>query len=351
MIAATYTQGGCFEIAETPVPELCEGDVLLRVEAASICGTDTKIIRSGHRKLKDGQRIILGHEFAGVIEDVRGDAGGLKKGMRVGVAPNWGCGRCEACIRGLANYCSDYSAFGIESDGAHAEFVRVPVKAISQGNVVPLPEGLAWEEASLAEPLSCVVNAQGSVHLGSGDAVAVYGCGPMGLLHIILAAASGAGKIIALDINEARLESACKAGATHALLSDKEDVSGRIKEITSGAGLDVAITAVPVAAVISEGLDLLAPFGRLCLFAGLPKDKPEATINANAVHYKNLLVTGTTGGSNKDYRKALGLIQSGRVDVRQIISHRFSLREMGQAYEIALAGKGMKIVLNRETHV
>ena len=348
MIAATYTQGGRFEVAETPVPELHEGDVLLRVEAASICGTDTKIIRSGHRKLKDGQRIILGHEFAGVIEDVRGDAGRLKKGMRVGVAPNWGCGCCEACIRGLANYCPDYSAFGIESDGAHAEFVRVPAKAISQGNVVPLSDGLAWEEASLAEPLSCVVNAQSAVHIAPGDAVAVYGCGPMGLLHIILAAASGAGKVIALDINEARLESALKAGATHAVLSDKEDVAGRIKEITSG--LDVVITAVPVAAVISEGLDLLAPFGRLCLFAGLPKDKPEATINANAVHYKNLLVTGTTGGSNKDYRKALGLIQSRRVDVRQIISHRFSLREMGQAYEVALAGKGMKIVLNRESH-
>ena len=350
MIAATYTQGGRFEVAETPVPELHEGDVLLRVEAASICGTDTKIIRSGHRKLKDGQRIILGHEFAGVIEDVRGDAGRLKKGMRVGVAPNWGCGCCEACIRGLANYCPDYSAFGIESDGAHAEFVRVPAKAISQGNVVPLSDGLAWEEASLAEPLSCVVNAQSAVHIAPGDAVAVYGCGPMGLLHIILAAASGAGKVIALDINEARLESALKAGATHAVLSDKEDVAGRIKEITSGSGLDVVITAVPVAAVISEGLDLLAPFGRLCLFAGLPKEKPEATINANAVHYKNLLVTGTTGGSNKDYRKALGLIQSRRVDVRQIISHRFSLHEMGQAYDVALAGKGMKIVLNREAH-
>jgi len=349
MIAATYTQGGRFEIAETQVPELCEGDVLLRVEAASICGTDTKIIRSGHRKLKDGQRIILGHEFAGVIEEVRGNAGGLKNGMRVGVAPNWGCGCCEACIRGLANYCPDYSAFGIESDGAHAEFVRVPARAISQGNVVPLPDGLAWEEASLAEPLSCVVNAQGAVHIGPGDAVAVYGCGPMGLLHIILAAASGAGKVIAMDINEARLESALKAGATHAVLSDKEDVAGRIKEISAG-GVDVVITAVPVAAVISEGLDLLAPFGRLCLFAGLPKDKPEATINANAVHYKNLLVTGTTGGSNKDYRKALGLIQSRRVDVRQIISHRFSLQEMGHAYDVALAGKGMKIVLNRETH-
>ena len=347
MIAATYTQGGRFEIVEMPVPVLEEGDLLLRVEAASICGTDTKIIRSGHRKLRDGQRIVLGHEFAGVIEEVRGNVSGLKPGMRIGVAPNWGCGRCEACIRGLANYCPDYGAFGIESDGAHAEYVRVPARAINQGNVVPLPDDLPWEEASLAEPLSCVVNAQGSVDLGAGDVVAVYGCGPMGMLHIILAAASGAKIIIALDINEARLESARRAGATHTVPSDRGSVAERIREITGGSALDVVITAVPVAGVISEGLELLAPFGRLCLFAGLPKDKPEATINANAVHYKNLRITGTTGGSNRDYRKALGLIQTRRVDVRQIISDQFSLREMDKAYAAALAGKGMKIVIRR----
>jgi len=349
MIAATYTQGGSFEIVETPVPILEEGDILLRVEAASICGTDIKIIRSGHRKLKDGQRIILGHEFAGVIEEAKGGTAGFKPGMRIGVAPNWGCGRCEACIRGLANYCADYSAFGIESDGAHAEYVRIPARAITQGNVVSLPDGFSFEEASLAEPLSCVVNAQNAVDIGSGDTIAVYGCGPMGLLHIILAAASGARKIVALDINEARLKSARTAGATDTVLSDREDVAGRIREITDGVGLDVVITAVPVSAVISQGLDLLAPFGRLCLFAGLPKDKPEATLNANAVHYKNLRVTGTTGGSNKDYRKALGLIQSRRTDVRQIISHRFNFQEMGRAYDTALSGKGMKIVISRET--
>jgi L-iditol 2-dehydrogenase len=345
MIAATYTQGGGLEILDLPRPRLEPGDALLRVEAASICGTDTKMLRLGHRKLKEGQRIVLGHEFAGVIEEVQGPAGRLRAGQRVGVAPNWGCGQCPACIRGLANYCPAYSAFGIESDGAHAEYVRLPARAISQGNVVELPEDVAWEESSLAEPLSCVVNAQSSVGLSAGDKVAVYGCGPMGLLHIMLARASGAQSITALDPNPARLEMARAVGATHTVSSSQENVAGHIREMVGE--LDVVITAVPVAGVIAEGLQLLAPFGRLCLFAGLPKDKPEATFDANAVHYKNLLVTGTTGGSNRDYRQALALIAGRRVDVRQIISHRFDFSRLREAYDVALAGTGMKVVIQR----
>lgn len=345
MIAATYTQGGSLEILDLPRPDLEKGDALLRVEAASICGTDTKMLRLGHRKLSKGQRIVLGHEFAGVIEEVRGPAGQLLAGLRVGVAPNWGCGQCPACIRGLANYCPAYSAFGIESDGAHAEYVRLPARAISQGNVVELPAEVTWEEASLVEPLSCVVNAQAAVDLSAGDKVAVYGCGPMGLLHIILARASGAQTITAIDPKPERLEMARAAGATHTISSNQENVAGSIRE--SAGELDVVITAVPVAGVIAEGLLLLAPFGRLCLFAGLPKDKPEATFDANAVHYKNLLVTGTTGGSNWDYRRALTLIARRRADVRQIISHRFDFTHLREAYEVALAGEGMKVVIQR----
>lgn len=345
MKAATYTQGGSLEMLELPMPQLEEGDVLLRVEAASICGTDIKITRMGHRKLQEGQRIVLGHEFAGVIEEVRGPVAGLRTGMRVGVAPNWGCGVCASCIRGLANYCPDYSAFGIQTDGAHAEHVRVPAKAISQGNVVALPEDAVWEEMSLVEPLSCVVNAQDAIRISTGDTVAVYGCGPMGLLHIILAKAAGARKIVAIDLNPARLEAALAAGATDAIDSRSESVPERIGHLVGG--LDAVITAVPIASVIAEGLALLAPFGRLCLFAGLPKDKPTVDLDANAVHYKNLVVTGTTGGSNRDYRKALDLIVSRRVDVRQIISHRFDFQQLPQAYEVALAGTGMKVVIQR----
>lgn len=230
MTAAIYTQGGNLEILYLPKPELEEGDALLRVEAASFCGTDTKILRVEHRKLLERQRIVLGHEFAGVTEEVRGSTGNLRPGMRVGVAPNLRCGQCPACVRGLANYYPDYSAFVIETDGAHAEYVRLPAKAIPQGNVVELPEDLALEEASVAEPLSCVVNAQAAVGLAVGDKVAGYGCGPMGLLHIILARAAGAQSITAIDPNPDRLEMARAAGASVVISSDRESVTGRVRD-------------------------------------------------------------------------------------------------------------------------
>lgn len=351
MTAATYTEGGAFAVAEIPVPEIGPDELLLRVEAASICGTDIKIMRAGHRKLAPGQRIVLGHEFAGVIARAGSLVRGYTEGGRVGVAPNWSEGRSEAGIRGQANYCPDYSAFGINCDGAHAEYVRIPAEVIRQGNITPLPDDLPWENASLAEPLSCVIGAQKSIRLGPGDCVAVFGCGPMGLLHIQLAAATGAEKILAIDTNPVRLAFARKLGATH--LHHNEPGAGaalaaQVAALTGGRGLDAAITAAPIPDIVPEALPLLGVYGRLCLFSGLPRDHPGVVLDANAIHYKNLLVTGTTGGCNADYRLALRLIASGRVPVGEVISHRYSLSDLAGAYATAASGQAMKVVLLRE---
>ena len=324
MIAAAYTQGRKLEFTDVPVPSLQTGDALLKVAATSICGTDTKIARAGHRKLQPGQRIVLGHEFVGTIVE------GPYQGQRVGLVPNWGCGACDACIRGMANLCPDFSAFGIDSDGAHTEYVRIPAVAIAQGNVIPLPEGVPVEEAALAEPLSCCLNGQQAARLAPGETVVIFGAGPMGLLHVALAAACGAARIVVRDPAPERLEKARELGATGTELN----------------GLaDVAITAAPVKAVAEEALALLKPFGRLCLFAGLPKDQPLIQIDANAIHYKNLSVTGTTGGCAAHYRAALNLIASRRVDVRPIVSHVFPIAKVAEAYAVALSGKCLKVVM------
>jgi len=345
MIAATFTQGGGFQIRDVPRPEIAKCEILLRVKSTSICGTDTKIIRNGHRKLKDGERIILGHEFAGVIERVGSAVKGFSEGQPVGVAPNWGCGHCAPCRRGMANYCAEYQAFGITRDGSHAQWVRIPSEVIAQGNILPLPDDISWSGVSLAEPLSCVLGGQTAVRLSTGESVLVYGAGPMGLLHILAARAAGAAIIIAVDPNPERLAMARRLGATHAVKPDTEDIRAHVAEITGGDGLDAVITAVPVPEIVPEGLSLLGIFGRLCLFAGLPKDRAIAGLDGNLIHYKNLIVTGTTGGCNADYAKALDLITSGAVPVEGIISHRFSLEQLSEAYETALAGRGMKIVI------
>jgi len=346
MIAATYTQGGAFAIVDTPEPQIEKNEALLRVVSTSICGTDTKIVRNGHRKLADGQTIIMGHEFAGVLEKVGGGVRGLREGLRVGVAPNWGCGHCPACRRKMANYCPDYCAFGITANGSHAEYVRIPAPVIEQGNIIPLDDDVSWAASSLAEPLSCVLGGQTAISLGKGDSALIFGAGPMGLLHVLAAAAAGAEKIIVVDLNAERLEAARRAGATHTVQSDRENLSERVREWTGGQGVDAAITAVPAPELVPVAFDLLANFGRLCLFAALPKDRNIVPLDGNAIHYRNISITGTTGGCNADYAKAIALIASGRVDVKQIISHRFPIKNLHEAYEVALAGQGMKIVLS-----
>jgi threonine dehydrogenase-like Zn-dependent dehydrogenase len=348
MIAAQYTQGQGLSFKDVPRPKIQDDELLLRVEAAAICGTDTKIARQGHRKLRAGQSIILGHEFVGTIAEAGERMTNFRPGMRVGLAPNIGCGACECCGRGLMNMCPDYSAFGIDRDGAHTEFVRIPAAAMAQGNVIPLPDGLPAVEAVLAEPLSCAVNGIRAARIQPGDTVLIYGAGPMGLLNQLVAQISGAARVLVIDVNEKRLAKAAALGAAAVFDPGAGSTAEWIAKQTGGRGVDAAVTAVPIRQVQQEALGLLAPFGRLCLFAGLSRGESPVALDTNAIHYKNLIVTGTTGGSPHDYRAALKLIASRRIDVRQVVSHSYPLRDVERAYETALAGAGLKIVLTAE---
>jgi threonine dehydrogenase-like Zn-dependent dehydrogenase len=348
MIAATYTEGRGFAVEETPPPRIGEDELLLRVRAAAICGTDLRIIRNGHRKLAAGQKIVLGHEFAGVVVEVGAKAGAFQVGQRLGVAPNMGCGRCDSCIRGLTNLCPDYTAFGITMDGAHTEYVRIPHAAIAQGNVVTLPEKISFAEAALAEPLSCVLSGMRAARVEPGDTVLVFGAGPIGLLHLMLAQVFGAARVLVADVRANRLAQAAELGASATINSAQEDVRRRVLDETAGRGADVVITACSVPAVQEQALELLAPLGRACFFAGLPNSGTRVRLDSNLIHYKQLLVTGTTGGSPRDFRMTLNLIAAGRLDVRRVVSHTLPLAEVGRAYHTALHEETLKIILSAE---
>lgn len=348
MIAAQYTQGKGMSFGEVPRPEIQDDELLLRVEATAICGTDTKMARQGHRKLRAGQTIIPGHEFVGTIEQAGARVAHFTPGMRVGVAPNIGCGNCEFCGQGLMNMCPDYSAFGIDRDGAHTEWVRIPASAIAQGNVIPMPDSVPSIEAALAEPLSCAINGVRVCSIKPGDVVLIYGAGPMGLLNQMVAQISGAARVLMVDLNDSRLKKSLTLGASAVFNSSTGSTKEWVAAQTNHRGVDAVITAVPVRQVQQEALGLLAPFGRLCLFAGLARGEGGVELDTNAIHYKNLIVTGMTGGSPRDFRAALQLIASRRIDVRQVVSHVYPLSDVEQAYKTALAGEGLKILLTAE---
>lgn len=350
MIAATYTQGQGFAVKDVERPKAGRGEAIIHVAASSICGTDMRIIRNGHRKLHDLQQVVLGHEFVGVIEDVGPEAQAPPAGTRVGVAPNFGCGKCDMCIRGLANMCPDYEAFGICFDGAHAEYVRIPEAVLRQGNVNVLPASLSWTEGSLIEPLSCVVNGLENCRVELGDTVLIFGAGPIGLMHVMLANVMGAARVIVVDMSEARLARAREVGAGETLNGKQGGVNEAILEITDGKGVNVAVTACSVASVQEQALHLLAPYGRLSLFGGLPQDSATVNFNSNLIHYKNLFVTGCTGGALIHYRKALAMVAARRVDVRQVVSHVIDPRKMGDAFDVALSGDCLKVVIQNGRH-
>ena len=348
MVAATYEQGGSFAVSQLPYPEIESGEVLVRVRAASICGTDIKIVQHGHRKLREGQRIVLGHEFVGVVERVGAAVDDYRVGERVGIVPNAGCGHCDACCRGQANYCPEYTALGIDRDGGHAELARIPRRFLAQGNLVRLPDGISDPVASLLEPFSGVVNGVRAARVELGDTVAIYGCGPIGMMHIMLCRVAGASTVIGIDPREERLEQARALGCDLVVNPARDDVPDRLRSATCGEGVDVVITACPVPEAQAEGVRVLAPFGRLCLFGGLPRTCGLVGLDTNAIHYGNFVVTGSTGGSARDYRAALRLAASGRVDLARVIDQIFPLGELAQAYERALGGAEGKVVLATE---
>ena len=345
MRAALYYGIEDIRIEDIPQPHPGEGEALLRVGAASICGTDLRIYANGHHRIPQGIRRILGHELAGEIVEIGPGVSGLRPGMRVGVAPNMGCGTCAQCVSGWTNLCSDYTAFGISLDGGFAEYMLITAAALRQGNVAAIPETVPYAAAALAEPLSCCYNGQEAVRLGPDDVVLIVGAGPIGLMHALLAKLSGARAVIISEVSEARLQQAAAHGVDVLVNPEREDLSRVVMEASSGQGASVVIVAAAAPRAQEQALELAGRQGRINFFGGLPKDRPWVQINSNLIHYKQLVVTGTTGSNVRQYRSALNLISMGRAQMEPLVSARLPLDRLHEGIERARAGQELRIVV------
>jgi len=261
------------------------------------------------------------------------------------VAPNLGCGRCAACRSGRLNLCEQAQAFGITFDGAFAELLRVPARALEGGNVMPVPADADPGAISLVEPLACVLRGQRAVGLREGDSVLVCGAGPIGLLHAVLAQAAGARTVLVSEPHAVRRREAEAAAGAVGIDPTTEDLRARVLEETDGLGADVVITAVPVRAVQEQALELAAVGGRINFFGGLPRGASEITIDSNAVHYRELQLTGTTANDTDDCRRALDLVLEGRVDAARFVTARFPLDRAHAAFAEAAGGEQLKVVI------
>lgn len=334
------------QIENIDVPNIGENEVLMRVRAASICGTDLRIISYGHFKIPEGETRILGHEIAGEIVAVGPRVKNLEVGTRISVAPNIGCGICNDCVGGNTNLCQNYEALGITFNGAFAEYVRIPYQFIEQGNIFCLPDSITYEEASLAEPLSTIINGSEACKIKPADIVLIIGAGPIGILHVMFAKLRGAQKVIVSEMINERREQVKKFGADFVIDPSKDDVRSVLMELSYGRGPDVIIVAAPSAKAQESSLDLIARGGRINFFGGLMKGQETINFNSNSVHYKQVYVTGTTGSNIMQYRRAMELIISRRINISSLISAKYSLDQAHEAFRRASSKKDLKILFN-----
>lgn len=344
MKAAFFYEPGRIAVEEVPVPAIGDSELLIRIRAASICGTDLRIFKHGHFKIPAGERRVLGHELAGDVVQVGKLIEGYQVGMRVTATPNIGCGLCEYCRDGFNNMCPDYAAFGISIDGGFQEYMRVPHIAIRGGNIFPIPDHVSYEEAAVIEPFSCCYNALRSVETSHEDTVLVIGDGPIGALHILLNHIAGAKKILVSGIGQRRLDLIKQFGADVTIDVSQADLKEAVMRETNGRGVDVIITAVSVAEVQAQSIALLATHGRVNFFGGLGKNTL-VPIDTNRVHYRGLKLVGTTGSTNSDYYKCLTLVADGRARLRPLVTGTFPLADINRAFEYAMAGEGLKAMI------
>ena len=344
MKALFYKGKKKISVEDVAVPQISENEILLRVNAASVCATDLKIREFGHFKNPDDKPIILGHEFSGEIAKTGKDVKNLREGMRVSIAPNIGCGHCPECIRGFTNLCENYEAFGISMDGAFAEYVRVPARYISQGNIFILPDNITFEEGALIEPLAAAFNGIESARIDLSDIVLIIGAGSMVILNMMLAKLKGAQKVIVSEIDPMRIKIAEKTGADYIINPQKEDLRNRLMELSYGRGADVIIIAVSSAKAQEQSLDIIARCGRIALFGGLPKGTETINFKSNVVHYKQVIVTGTTGSTVSQYKRSMELAESKKIDLNRLISKKFKLTDAEQAFSNAVLPENLKVL-------
>ncbi|MGE5296561.1 MAG: zinc-dependent alcohol dehydrogenase [Solirubrobacterales bacterium] len=341
MKALLYTKPYTFEYTDVPDPVVGDDDVLVRVKACGICGSDV----AGHTG-KTGRRLpplIMGHEAAGVVERVGRNVSGFAAGDRICFDSTVYCNQCPACKQGLFNRCVKRQVLGVsvpefKRNGAFAEFLAVPHWICAK-----LPDNMSFVQAALLEPASIGVHAAGRATISTSDTVVVLGAGTIGLFILQAARLRGAKAVVACDLNDFRLDLARQVGATLSLNSGKVDLKQEILRITNGRGADVVLEAIGFGETFREAVSLARTGGHVVAVGNLQK---EVEFNLQELVSRELTFTGSYASSG-EFRTCIGLIASGQINVAPLVSEVLPLKEGPAAFKRLLDAKEnlLKIVL------
>ena len=331
-------------LVESPIPELNSGEALIRVEACAICGSDLRILKHGNNRVRSGQ--IIGHEISGVICKVADDVEDWRVGDHISVGADVPCGNCVHCLSGRGNCCDINYAIGHQFEGGFSEYMVLNKLTLMHGPVVRLKPATNLDCAALAEPLACCINGYERGLMQDGRSVVIFGAGPIGMMLGMLAFTYNAPLVIMLDPNKERLKMASEIGvATHYLNPNIIDPVAEVMRLTNNSGAEMIFTACPAVETHEQAISIVAKRGVVNLFGGLPHSSRRVELDSNFIHYREACITGSHGYTPDQHAKAVELIESGKIPVQRLITHRFALDEIDEAYKVAASGNAIKVIV------
>jgi L-iditol 2-dehydrogenase len=285
----------------------------------------------------------MGHEVAGIVEETGAQISSFKPGDRVALAPDVSCGECWYCKRGLVNLCDNHKMLGTHWPGGFAQFVYLPGIIMRRGFVEKMPEGMSFDQGAMAEPASSVIACQKRNNVSLGDIVVIIGDGPVGCLHMEVARARGASTVIMVGLT--RLDFVPQFGPDHIINAATQDPVAEVRRITGGRGADIAICANPVAKTQQQAIDMVRKRGRVVFFGGVNKKDPLTTLNANTIHYNELLITGAFSYPSTGLAEALAAIHEKRISADKYVTASVKLDEIPRGIQLAEQGRALKVAV------
>ena len=334
MMAAVLYGKERLQIEAVPVPEILSGDVLVRVKTALTCGTDVKVFKRGYHARMIVPPALFGHELAGDIVAVGKDVKNFRVGQRVVAANSAPCMDCFYCRRGNENLCEDL----LFNNGAYAEFIRIPARIV-QSNLYEMPAHISYQDAALVEPLACVLRGLDETSVRPGDSLAVIGLGPIGLMFVRLAKVYGA-RVIAIGRRQTQLDRARNLGADELLISaEGADVVGKVRRLTGGRGVDVAIEAVGHPEAWDVAVNLLRRGGTVNFFGGCPSDS-RISLDTQLLHYSELTCKASFHHTPGHVRKALQVVSQGQITSKDFVNRVEPLAKLLEVMQHLMSHNG-----------
>lgn len=341
MIGNYFLRNGEFEVREMPPHELAENEVLLRVAACGVCGTDVHIFHGDKGSAEVTPPVVLGHELSGTVVETGSGVKTLKVGDRVAVDPNCYCGQCHYCRIGKKQLCTALYAVGVNRDGGFAEYCHVP-----EGQCYLLADSTPLEYGAMAEPLACCIHGIDRAGIRPGDTVLVIGGGAIGLMMVQLARLSGASMVILSEPGEHRRRIALEVGADAVIDPINENVKERIKELTGIDGTDVVIECVGNTVATAQAFEA-AKRGTTLLLFSVPKAGAIHPLSLEQVYQKELKIVGSM--INPDtHQRAVELINSGRIRLSPIITHRYPVEKLKDAILMQMSDESIKVLVGSD---